>query len=156
VAGNWTTLERTGLLRVQFLRIEACFLRARAALLNAARGRDVGRFLSIAREDARRIGCFGLRWSDAIAMLLSAAVTFLEGRPGDARDMMAAAVTACERADMKLYAAVARRRLGMLRKDDRGRELACEADAWMAAQGIRNPSRMTRLIATGFPDPENV
>ena len=156
VAGNWTTLERTGLLRVQFLRIEACFLRARAALLNAARGRDVERFLSIAREDARRIGRFGLRWSDAIATLLSAAVTFLEGRPGDARDMMAAAVTACERADMKLYAAVARRRLGLLRKDDRGRELVCEADAWMAAQGIRNPSRMTRLIATGFPDPENV
>jgi hypothetical protein len=47
-----------------------------------------------------------------------------------------------------MSAAVARRRLGMLRKDDRGRELVCEADAWMAAQGIRNPSRMTRLIAT--------
>ena len=47
---------------------------------------------------------------------------------------------------MKLYAAVARRRLGMLRKDDRGRELVCEADAWMAAEAIRNPSRMTRLI----------
>jgi eukaryotic-like serine/threonine-protein kinase len=154
VAGHWTTLERTRLLRIQFLRIEAGFLRARAALLNAARGRNVGRFLSIARADARRIGRFGLRWSDAIAMLLGAAVTFLEGRPGDARDMMAAAVAACERADMKLYAAVARRRLGMLRNDDRGRELVREADAWMAAQGIRNPARMTRLIATGFPDPE--
>ena len=43
------------LLRIQFLRIEASFLRARAALLNAARGRDVARFLSIARTDARRI-----------------------------------------------------------------------------------------------------
>ncbi len=156
VAGSWTTLERTRLLRIQFLRIEACFLRARAALLNAARGRNVGRFLSIAGEDARRIGRFGLRWSDAIAMLLGAGVAFLEGRPGDARDMMAAAVTACERADMKLYAAVARRRLGMLQNDDRGRELVRQADAWMAAQGIRNPARMARLIATGLPDPENV
>ena len=156
VASNWTTLERTRLLRIQFLRIEASYLRARAALLNAARGRDVARFLSIAREDARRIGRFGLRWSDAIAMLLSAGVTFLEGRPGDARDMMAAAVTACERADMKLYAALARRRLGMLRNDDRGRELVGGADAWMAAQGIRNPARMARLIAPGFPDPEDV
>ena len=156
VADNWTTLERTRLLRIQFLRIEACFLRARAALLNAARGPNVGRFLSIAREDARRIGRFGLRWSDAVALLLSAAVTFLKGRSGDARDMMAAAVTACERADMKLYAAVARRRLGMLRDDDRGRALVREADAWMAAQGIRNPARMARLIAPGFPDPEDV
>ncbi len=83
-------------------------------------------------------------------------MTFLEGRPGDARDMMAAAVTACERADMTLYAAVARRRLGMLRNDDRGPELVREADAWMASQGIKNPARMARLIATGLPDPENV
>jgi hypothetical protein len=154
VAANWTTLERTRLLRIQFLRIEACFLRARAALLNAARGRDVERFLSMARADARCIAGFGLRWSDAIAALLGAAVAFLEGRPGDARDRMAAAVTACERADMKLYAAVARRRHGLLRHDDRGRELVREADAWMAAQGIRNPARMARLIATGFPDSE--
>ena len=80
VAGNWPAFERTLLLRIQFLRIEASYLRARAALLNAARGRDVARFLSIARKDARRIGRFGLRWSDAIAMLLSAAVTYLEGR----------------------------------------------------------------------------
>jgi hypothetical protein len=156
VADNWTTLERTRLLRIRFLRIEACFLRARAALLNAARGRDVARFLSIARDDARRIGRFGLRWSDAIAALLNAGVTFLEGRPGDARDVMAAAVTACERADMALYAAVARRRLGLLRHDDGGRELVRAADAWMAAQGIRNPARMTRLIATGFSDLETV
>lgn len=154
VADNWTALERTRLLRIQFLRVEACFLRARAALLNAARGRDAGRFLSIARDDARRIGRFGLHWSDAIAALLGAGVAFLEGRHGDARDAMAAAVAACERADMKLYAAVARRRLGMLRNDHRGRELVCEADAWMAAQGIRNPACMARLIATGFPDPE--
>ncbi len=156
VAGSWRALERTRLLHIKFLRIEACFLRARAALLNAARGRDVARFLSIAREDARGIGRFGLRWSDAIATLLRAAVAFLEGRPGDACDLMAAAVTACERADMKLYAAVARRRLGMLRGDEGGRALVREADAWMATQGIRNPARMTRLIATGFPDPENV
>ena len=84
VAGNWPTFERTLLLRIQFLRIEASFLRARAALLNAARGRDVGRFLSIARKEARRIRRVGLRWSDAIAMLLGATVTYLEGRPGDA------------------------------------------------------------------------
>ncbi len=85
-------------------------------------------------------------------MLLSAAVTYLEGRSGDAGDMMAAAVTAFERADMTIHAAVARRRLGGLQDDERGRALVAEADAWMAAQGIRNPARMTRLIAPGFHD----
>ena len=49
VADTWPALERTLLLHIQFVRIEASYLRARAALLNAARGRDVARFLSIAR-----------------------------------------------------------------------------------------------------------
>ena len=66
--------------------------------------------------------------------------------------MLAAAVTAFERADMTFHAAVARRRLGVLQDDERGRALVDEADAWMAAQGIRNPARMARLIAPGFPD----
>jgi hypothetical protein len=56
---------------------------------------------------------------------------------------------------MKLYAALARRRLGMLRNDDRGRELVREADAWMAGQGIKKPARMARLIAPGFPDADD-
>jgi hypothetical protein len=156
VATHWTAFERTLLLRGPFMRIDSSYLRARAALANAASGRSVARFLSIARRDARRIERVGIRWSDAVAMLLSAAVTFLEGRSGDARDLLAAAVTAFERADMRLYAAVAQRRLGMLRNDDRGRELVGEADAWMAAQGIRKPARMARLIAPGFPDGEDL
>ena len=69
--------------------------------------------------------------------------------------MLAAAVTAFERADMASHAAVARRRLGAMQGDERGRALVAEADAWMAAQGIRNPARMTRMLAPGFPDAEN-
>ena len=156
VADTWPALARTLLLHIQFVRIEASYLRARAALLNAARGRDVARFLSIARADARRIGRFRLRWSDAVALLLSAAVTYLEGRSGAAGEMLAAAVTAFERADMRSHAAAARRRLGGLQHDERGRALVADADAWMAAHGIRNPARMTRMLAPGFPDPGDV
>jgi hypothetical protein len=35
---------------------------------------------------------------------------------------------------------------------DRGRELIEAADTWMIGQGIRNPARMTRVYAPGFPD----
>ena len=143
------------LLLIQFVRIEASYLRARAALLNAARGRDVARFLSIARRDARRIGRFRLRWTDAVALLLSATVTYLEGRSAEAGEMLAAAVTAFERADMGSHAAAARRRLGGLQHDERGRALVAEADAWMAAHGISNPARMTRMLAPGFPDADD-
>jgi hypothetical protein len=48
--------------------------------------------------------------------------------------------------------AVTRRRLGTLRRDDRGRALQREAESWMAAQQIRNPIRLTRMLAPGFPD----
>jgi hypothetical protein len=154
VSAAWPALTRTLLLHIQFVRIEASYLRARAALLNAARGHDVARFLSIARGDARRIGRFRLRWSDAVALLITAAVTYLEGRPGAAGEMLAAAVTAFERADMRSHAAAARRRLGGLQQDERGRALIDDADAWMAAHGIRNPARMTRMFAPGFPDHE--
>ena len=51
---------------------------------------------------------------------------------------------------MKLYAAVARRRIGLLQDDERGRELGRQADEWMATQNIRNPAAMTRMLAPGF------
>jgi hypothetical protein len=44
----------------------------------------------------------------------------------------------------------------MSRNDERGRALVDEADAWMAAHRIRNPARMARLMAPGFPDSEDV
>jgi hypothetical protein len=53
---------------------------------------------------------------------------------------------------MKLYAAVARRRLDELTRDDRSREGRRQADEWMARQGIVDATRLTRLIAPGFPD----
>ena len=52
---------------------------------------------------------------------------------------------------MKLYAAVARRRIGALQDDAHGRELQRQADEWMAAQNIKNPAAMTRTLAPGFP-----
>ena len=156
VARHRTAFEYTPLLRVRYLRIETSYLRARAALLNAARGRDVARSLSIARKDARRIGGFGMGWSDAIAMLLGAAEAYLEHRRDDARAMLAAAAMAFERADMTFHAAVARRRLGEVQGGECGRALVDEADAWMEGQAIRNPARMARLIAPGFLDADDV
>ena len=57
-----------------------------------------------------------------------------------------------DRADMNLYAAVARRRIGALQDDASGRELQRQAEEWMAAQHIKNPAAMTRMLAPGFPD----
>ena len=142
---------RSPLLQVKYLRIETSYLRARAALLNAACGRDVTHFLTIARNEGRCIARSGKGWSDAIAMLVEAAVAHLERRSGDARDLLATALEGFERADMTFHAAVARRHLGSTRGDERGRALVEAVDAWMARQGIRNPARIAQLIAPGFP-----
>jgi hypothetical protein len=57
-----------------------------------------------------------------------------------------------ERADMRLYSAVARRRIGALQDDAPGRSLQRQAEEWMAGQHIKNPAAMTRMLAPGFPD----
>jgi hypothetical protein len=119
----------------------------------ATAGRERRRFLSMARKDAHRIGSFGTRWSDSLAVLLTATISYLESRPCDACDGLAAAIDAFEAVGMKLYAAVARRRLGVLQGGDSGRDLVRAANDWMAGQGIVNVDRMTRLIAPGFADP---
>jgi hypothetical protein len=118
----------------------------------ASANRSRRRFLSVARAGARRIAAEQMPWSDPIALLLRAGIASLEGRDTAALTCLQAAADKFDRAGMKLYAAVTRRRLGALRGDDHGRELVRQAEAWMAAQQIRNPVCMTRMLAPGFPD----
>ena len=52
---------------------------------------------------------------------------------------------------MAFYAAVVRRRHGELLGGEQGQALVEQADTWMSRQGVRNPARMTDLMAPGFP-----
>ena len=144
-------LRRSHLTRVQVMRVESHYLRARSALAMAAAHGHRRRFLSVARTGARRIASERMPWSDPIALLLSAAIAHLEDRTPLAVRYLHDAADRFDRADMKLYAAVARRRIGALQDDARGRELTRQADEWMAAQGIKNAAAMTRTLAPGFP-----
>ena len=56
-------------------------------------------------------------WSDPIALLLRAGIAYLEDDMPLALELLTEAVDRFDRADMKLYAAVARRRLGALQGD---------------------------------------
>ena len=145
-------LRRSLLTRVQILRIEALYLRSRVALAMAARNLNSRRFLSVARAGARRIARERMPWSDPIASLVRAGIAYLEGSTPLAVRYLHDAADRFDGADMKLYAAVARRRIGTLQDNASGRALQRQAEEWMAAQHIKNPACMTRMLAPGFPD----
>jgi hypothetical protein len=152
LAEQRSMLRRSLLTRIQALRVESLYMRARAALGIAGSGRSPRRFLRIARAGARRIARERMPWSNPIALLLKAGIANLEGNVPLALSYLHDAADRFDRADMQLYGAVARRRIGALQDDARGRELQCQADEWMAAQEIRNPTAFTRMLAPGFPD----
>jgi hypothetical protein len=146
-------LRHTRLTRVQVMRVESHYLRARSALAMAATCGHPPRFLPVARAAARRIARERMPWSDPISLLIGAAVAHLEGHPRLALERLHEAAARFDRADMQLYAAVTRRRIGALEDSAHARELQRQADAWMASQHIKNPAAMTRTLAAGFPDP---
>jgi len=149
IAGQWHALENSMLLRTQVLRIEATYLRARAALATSLQNGDRDK-LSFAERLAHKIEKENMSWAKPFAVVVRAAVAHQRGQNTEATTLLAAAGDGFERADMRLYAAASRRRLGELLADDRGRHLIAAADAWMTTQRIKNPERMARMLVPGF------
>jgi hypothetical protein len=88
-----------------------------------------------------------------LAQLLQAGGAALVGKKTDAVKLLSQAAMNLDRLDMGLYAASARRRLGMLLGTEEGERLIQSADDWMASQQIQNPVRMSALYAPGVvPD----
>jgi eukaryotic-like serine/threonine-protein kinase len=143
--------RRSMLRHVQAFRVEDLYLRGRSALAIASANRSEHRFLAIARDAARRIDRERMHWSTPLARLLQGGIASVEGNEPLAVQCLEDALDQFERAEMQWYAAVTRRRLGALGGADRGHELFAQATAWMAGQGIKNPIRITRMLAPGFP-----
>jgi hypothetical protein len=146
-------VRRSLWLRVQLMRIETAFLRARCALAMASEGQAPRRMRALAAQEATRIARENTPWSSSLALLVRATVAHLEGNATLAVAQLTDAVDAFGAADMQLYAAVARRRLAALVGGDLARALRTESDDWLAAQEIRNAAAMSRLIAPGLPEP---
>ena len=147
IQGQWKALENSMLLRIQVLRIEAMQLQARAALATARRSNHR---LRVAKRMARQIANQHMPWADPFVCLVRAGIEHQRGETAKAVTLLSEAVGAFDLADMHLYAAAARRRLGEKLGGDHGRQLMAEADAWMLDQRIKNPAFMTRMLAPGF------
>lgn len=151
IQGQWKALEGSMLLRIQVLRLEAMHLQARAALASALADPSVaGERYRIAETMARRIAKERMPWADQLANMIRAAIAHSKGQTAEARRLLTDAAERFDLADMHLYAAAARRRLGEITGNERGAELVNEANDWMKEQKIHNAERVTRTLAPGF------
>jgi hypothetical protein len=139
-------VQRSKLLRIQSIRLRWWEALARAALATADAPQRVRRAALL----GRRLSGARTNLSEMYARLINAAVAHIRG---DGEGAVLLLVEAEERAiaiDMKLHAAVARRRRGQLLGDDGGRALLEATDEWMASQGVRSAERLSAMLLPGF------
>ncbi|HZS41896.1 MAG TPA: AAA family ATPase [Polyangia bacterium] len=140
MSGAWPKLVESQLLQVQLQRITAVDLRGRAALGAGERATALEQARALEREKAP--------WADALALILRAGAAARDGDERTARDGYRRAAQAAQAADLALHAQAARRRAGQLAGDS---QVLAECDAWMRERKIRDPRRLTRLLAPGPP-----
>jgi tetratricopeptide (TPR) repeat protein len=149
IEGQIKPLEKSMLLRIQGLRIEAKHLRARLALASAV-GPKKTRRLRIAAGLADSIAGEGMQWSNPLALLIHAGLARRRRDDSRAAALVSQAIEGFAASDMALYAATARRRLGEILGGDEGAKLIRQADDWMSKQQIKNPVAVANLMAPGF------
>ncbi len=150
VARDWTDLRRSFLMRIQYLRADAHFLRARCALASASTVADPAARVAEAAQLARKLEAERMRWTQPLAALVRAGVAHARGERDAVIARLREAVTKAEAVDMLMHAASARLRLGSLLGGDEGAELKREALDWMTAQKVRVPERFVAMLAPGL------
>jgi eukaryotic-like serine/threonine-protein kinase len=155
VRAQWPALERSLLLRIQSVRIEATHLRARSALAAIGRGLDDELLTREAERAARRLERERVRRADALAMLIRSGIAQARGQPTVAAELLGRASEQFDGLEMRLFAAAARRRLGLVLGSTEGAALVSEADVVMEEQGIARPERMMAMLTPsgGCGDP---
>jgi hypothetical protein len=143
-------LKKGFLLRTQFVRAMTADLRARCAIASIEvepAAREVR--LAEARRMVRQLGREGMPYAVALGSLLAAACANESGDSEAAADGAREAIRLLEAADMVLYAASARCKLGLLVGGEEGRELVREGEEVMRAQGIRDCQRFATMYVPG-------
>ena len=143
---HWPALEKSLLMRVQVLRLEAYFLRSRVCLALAATRTDRRPLLGSVVRDAKRISSESMVWSDPMGAVLRAGVARLTGRADEAIGELTHAMDGFDLAGMRLHASAARLEMGQLKGGGEGARLIAEAGAWMKTQSIRHPDALASVF----------
>lgn len=146
---SWPAMVHAKILRVQFVHNEMLHLRARVGLHVAMATGDRAVLRQVAR-DARAIERMKMAWSLPLAQSIRAALADLAGDAEKSRALLTAAVRNFDKAEMRLYAAAARRRLGQRTGGEEGDALVRDADTWMRGQLVKIPEKMVDVLMPGF------
>jgi eukaryotic-like serine/threonine-protein kinase len=144
MSARWGALSRSLLLRVQTIRTELRFCRARVAL--ASWRSDPQRRLAAVEADAAQLEREALDRAVGFAALARAGAAEARGDRDRAAALYRRAAAGFDADAMRLHAACARRRLGALIGGDLGHELVHAAEVWLASEGVRDPARLARVI----------
>ena len=138
VESMWRAIDRSQLLRGQYVGTEARHVRARALLAGGdARG---------ARATAKRMAKEGAPWCVGLAGLVLGGVDFAAS-PERAIAAFHRSERTLEAAGLRLFAASARHRRGELIGGDEGRALRDGAAAAFSVEGVKYPVRMVDVFA---------
>jgi len=91
-----------------------------------------------------------MEWVDPLAAMLRAGIAAVKRDFDGAAVALDKAIRGFTAAEMKLYAAAARRRYGELVGGEKGASIARAATRWMREEGVVDPAQMTRMLAPGF------
>jgi hypothetical protein len=150
VLERWPALQRSLVLHVQVIHIEALLLRAISALSAAAQepARAVA-LLNQAERDARRIAGLDRPWANPIALLIRGLCAQQRKRPEQAVPLLRDAADGLGAANMALHAAAARYRLGEVMGGEEGATLQATTLKLLAAQDVVAPERILHILAPG-------
>jgi hypothetical protein len=148
---HWRVFRLSLLPRVQAVKIEALFLRARTAVALAARDctRRAPALLAAAEKDARALAAARMPWSDGLAALARAGIASVRGERQRARELTITAEAGLEAVGMMHFAAAARCQRGVLTGGEEGTRVGRDACARLSALGSANPERMADMLAPG-------
>ncbi|MBL9016302.1 MAG: hypothetical protein JNL83_19090, partial [Myxococcales bacterium] len=149
VVEAYEPMSRSLLTKIQIVRFEVNELQVRTALAAATvtTGSEREHQLVAAQRHIEKLAKEGLPWMKAITAVRRGGLCSARGDTDGAARHFRAAVTACDAAEVGLYAAVSRIRLGELLGGDEGRALRDEGLAKLAAEEIKKPDRFVALFA---------
>ncbi len=152
VTRRWPALGRSLLRRVQLVRIQSrkCRARVAIALAEAQGAEDRVALLREAERDAGAIERERMPWATPHARLLRAGIAVVRGGHERAAVLLRESIVGFEAADLEIYAACARRSLGMVLGGGEGAAMVREADDVMVREGVVSPGRMSAMLAPGF------